>query len=331
MKDTNKLAIVIAGNFTDGENNADPYILLNYLPEEMAKKCEFIEWSTQPSSHYSMSLMLDLTNMFETLIEQNYSGIIVISGSGVLEEMAYMTDLLWKHDEPLIYANLLVRNCDGKREGLMNFKSSVIAALSEQTKGKGVLVCTSAELHEASDVAMFDPISPENAFYSPRKTCIGKIINDEVIYFREAKRPNFLVRRPEKLLNVELLWASMGGGDTIISVAHNSRKIDGFVLVGFGTGNVPPTWVPNILNIIRASIPVAIVSRCPCGNLQENNDYEGGYQRLIEMGVISGGTLNAYQARIKMILGLSVGLTREGLELYMQNKSVSEDIPELYN
>ena len=104
MEPAAKLALVIAGNFSGDEENADPCSLLNYLPEELASLCHFIEWSCQPSSHYSMKITVEMANMFETLVEDGYTGIIVISGSGVMEEMAYIADLLWQHQQPVIFA-----------------------------------------------------------------------------------------------------------------------------------------------------------------------------------------------------------------------------------
>ena len=130
-----KLALVVAGNFSgDEDNNADPRSLLSYLPEELVDCCDIIEWSCQPSSHYSMKLMLEMSNMFETLIEKSYTGIIVVSGSGVMEEMAYMTDLLWQHDEPVIFANLLVQGRAGVKEGLMNLHCAVLSAMSDDAR-----------------------------------------------------------------------------------------------------------------------------------------------------------------------------------------------------
>ena len=292
-----KLALVIAGNFSGDEENTDPCTLLNYLPGPLAERCKFIEWSCQPSSHYSMQMMIEMSDMFETLIEDGYAGVIVISGSGVMEEMAYMADLLWQHSEPLIFANLMVQGRAGVEEGLMNLRCSVLAALSAGARDKGVMVCSSGELFAASDVVMVDPTSTDNTFQSPEKGSLGKLL---------------------------------GGGEKLISMLAGSRDIDGLVLAGFGTGNVSPTWVPHIRNAIRRRMPIVVVSRCFQGHVQDTNHFEGGYYRLMEMGVMSGGKLNPYQARIRMSLGLAAGLTEEGLKLYMLNQDVSEDSPVLY-
>lgn len=330
MDPKTKLALVIAGNFSGDEENADPCILLNYLPEEVVDQCHLIEWSCQPSNHYSMKLTVEMESMFETLISDGYTGIIVISGSGVMEEMAYLTDLLWAHPEPIIFANLMVRGRAGLKEGLMNLRCSVLAAISEEVKGKGVLLCSSGELFAASEVVMVDPTNPENTFQSPEKGSVGKMLNDEVRFLRNVRRPGLLARRPEIPATVELVHASLGGGETILYSLASGKEIEGLVMAGFGTGHVPPAWVPHIRNILRRRIPVAIISRCFQGHVAKSNYFEGCFLKLLEMGVMSGGSLNPFQARIKMALGIAAGLTEQGLSLYMLNQPVSEDSQLLY-
>ena len=131
-----KLALVIAGNFSADEESADPGILLGYLPEDLARCCEIKEWSCRPSTHYSMPMTLAMEEMFESLIAEGYTGIITVCGSGVMEEMAYLVNLLWQHSEPVIFANLMVQGRAGLKEGLVNLHCSVLADLAHG-KGQG--------------------------------------------------------------------------------------------------------------------------------------------------------------------------------------------------
>lgn len=326
-----KLAILIAGDFSGDEENADPEVLLQYLPEELAECCVFIEWSTQPSSHYSMALTIEMAEMIENLVLKNgYAGVIVISGSGAMEEMAYLTDLLWSHEEPVIFANLMIQGRAGQEDGLINLGCSVRAALSEDARGKGVMLCSSGELIAASEVVMVAPTNPETVFQAPEKGSLGKVLNDEIIFHRPPRRPEFLMRKPKRAAAVDAIWATMGGGERLISAISKNEDIEGLVLAGSGTGNVPPSWVPYIRNILRRKIPVVIVSRCFQGQVMEASYFEGSFSKLMEMGAISGGKLNPYQARIRMSLGIAAGLTEEGLRLYMLNNSVNEESPILY-
>lgn len=324
-----KLALVIAGNFS-AEENADPSILLNYLPEDLAARCEIKEWSCQPSSHYSMSMTLAMEEMFETLVDEGYAGIIAVSGSGVMEEIAYFVSLLWKHEEPVIFANLMVQGRAGVEEGLMNLHCSVLAALSPEARGKGVLICSSGELFGADDATLVDPSSPDNSFQSADKGSIGKMLNGEIHFFREPRRSVMLARRPKEMPCVEIMWASLGGGDMLLSALSSGRDLGGLVVAGFGAGNVPPSWVPVLRNIIRRRIPVVIVSRCFIGHVHKTNDFEGSFEKLEEMGVMSGGRLNPFKARIRLAVGMAAGLTDRGLSLYMLNQPVSDDVEALY-
>lgn len=326
-----KLAIVIAGDFSGSEENADPELLLKYLPEELAECCDFVDWSTQPSSHYSMQMTIEMTSMIENLVlSGGYSGVIVISGSGTMEEMAYLTDLLWPYDEPVIYANLMIQGRGGQEEGLINLGCSVRAALSADARAKGVMLCSSGELFAASEVMMVAPEDPENTFQAPEKGSLGKILNDKVVFHRSPRRPEFLARKPRRAAAVEAVWSAMGGGERIISSISKNEDLEGLVLAGFGTGSIPPSWIPHVRNILRRRIPVAIVSRCFQGQVMETNYFEGSFTKLSEMGAISGGKLNPYQARVRMSLGIAAGLTEGGLRLYMLNKSVSEESPSIY-
>lgn len=326
-----RLAIVIAGDFSGDGENANPEVLLNYLPEELRECCNFIEWSTQPSSHYSMALTIEMANMIEGLVRnEDYTGVIVISGSGTMEEMAYLTDLLWPHDEPVIFANLMIQGRAGQEEGLTNLSCSVRAALSPEAKGKGVLLCSSGELFAASEVVMVEPTDPENTFQAPEKGSLGKVLNDKIIFHRAPRRPVFLLHKPKCAAAVDAIWSTMGGGERLIAAVAKNKEIEGLVLAGSGTGSVSPSWIPYIRNILRGRVPVVIVSRCFQGQVMETNSFEGSFLKLLEMGAISGGKLNPYQARIRMSLGIAAGLTEEGLRLYMLNKSVSEESPSIY-
>ncbi len=84
MESKTKLALVIAGNFSGDEENADPCSLLNYLPEDIVDCCQLIEWSARPEP-FLHGVTAKWRNV-ETLGLAGYTGIIVILRSGVMEE-----------------------------------------------------------------------------------------------------------------------------------------------------------------------------------------------------------------------------------------------------
>jgi L-asparaginase len=95
------------------------------------------------------------------------------------------------------------------------------------------------------------------------------------------------------------------------ALIHSSldRGARGLVLAATGAGNIPPAAVPGVRAAIAARIPVVMVSRCGGGMVTAAYGYEGGGQRLHEMGVIFGGELPPQKARIKLMVAL--GLTSD--------------------
>jgi L-asparaginase len=53
-------------------------------------------------------------------------------------------------------------------------------------------------------------------------------------------------------------------------------------------------------------VPVVVVSRCAGGRVAPLYGFEGGGQRLAEMGAILAGDLGGPKARIKLMLALGV-------------------------
>lgn len=322
--------MVIAGDFCGEEGEAEKNPLSAILPEDIASRCDIVEWSTQPSSYYSLSLTLEMVNLCEKLVAgDGYGAITVVAGSAAMEEMAYMFDLLWPKEEPVVFANLIVKDGKCTEVGLDNLRASAVAALSPQSSGKGVTVCSDLKIFAASEVVMFDPIAPKNTFRSPACGPLGTVDGGKVNYVREPVRPQFLARKPERPADVETVWATLGGDERIISSIASARGVEGVVIAGMGMGSVPPSWIPNIMNIIRSRIPVAVVSRCFMGETHESNDFEGCYNKLVEIGVMPGGALNPYRARIRMSLGIAAGLTDKGLSKYLLDLPL-EDTPENY-
>ncbi len=104
--------------------------------------------------------------------------------------------------------------------------------------------------------------------------------------------------------------SGLDGGLIRSSIA---RGVRGLVIETTGVGNVPPTVVPAIRKAISQRIAVVAVSRCPEGGVAPIYGYEGGGQKLFDLGVIFGGELPGQKARIKLMVAL--GVTSDRTEL----------------
>ena len=100
--------------------------------------------------------------------------------------------------------------------------------------------------------------------------------------------------------------------------SDEKRELDGLVIAGFGSGNVPPSWIPHIKKLVKDDIPVVITSRCPQGHTRGMPyTFEGNMARLLEIGVFDGGGLRPLQARLRLAVALGAGLSRQELQAYL--------------
>ena len=83
---------------------------------------------------------------------------------------------------------------------------------------------------------------------------------------------------------------------------------EGVVVVGFGSGNVPPGAVPAIARWLDEGKPVVLATRCPLGEVTPVYAFEGGGARTVAMGVVPAGPRSPSQARMELAIALSAGV-----------------------
>lgn len=93
-------------------------------------------------------------------------------------------------------------------------------------------------------------------------------------------------------------------------LAEALERADGVVIAALGVGNLPPGAVPIIAATDK---PVVIATRTDIGPILPIYGYEGGGKTLYAAGAIPASFLNAFKARIKLIVLLSLGYDRGGV------------------
>lgn len=93
-------------------------------------------------------------------------------------------------------------------------------------------------------------------------------------------------------------------------------NIDGLIIEALGAGNIPPSIVPGLTNLINNGLTVLFVSRCYKGIVQPTYQYKGGGGRtLLDKGVIFANHLNGQKARLKLMLLLEKGASNDDIIL----------------
>jgi L-asparaginase len=261
-------------------------------------------FSSVPSPHMTIDRIMDLQAYVRKLLEdEGIYGIVITHGTDTLEETAYLLDLTIETVKPIVVTGSMRSGSELGYDGPFNLAQAIVAASSETSKGRGVLVCMNGELHSASEVTKANSMAL-NAFRTPLFGPIGIIDNNSVIYYRVASgRQCRNVSKVESRVSLIKACAGMDSSFIRFSVDKGDK---GIVIEALGRGNVPPQMVEGIRYALSKGIPVVIVSRCYEGRVYESYGYEGGGKHLRTMGVIFGESLPGQKARIKLMVALSL-------------------------
>ena len=284
--------------------------------KELPCEVTVVDWSHQPSSHYNIRMMADLAELLRREAGQGINGIVVTAGTDSMEEMAYLVDLLWPYPYPVIFTGSMIPSDQLGSDGPLNLYHALLAASSECIWGLGVLVCFRDQLFAASEVCKVNSFK-RDALTAPERGPVAEIVGNKIHLIKNPKRGRVIEGNLIPAREVEVFWATLGGGERILKLLSEDESLEGLILAGFGSGNVNPAWVPPIRQIIRRNIPVVITSRCLRGRVVTSYAYEGSAQKLLEIGVLSGGNLTPLQARLKLAVGIGAGLTGKDLQRYL--------------
>ncbi|GAB6281035.1 MAG: asparaginase [Thermovirga sp.] len=293
--------------------------LVEMLPENYAENLQVIDWSHQPSSHYTIRMTADLVELLRKLVKEGVAGIVVSCGTDSLEEMAYLTDLLWAYPQPVVFTGSMQPPGLQGSDAVANLSQSIRAASSECLWGMGVTACFQDQLFAASEVAK-EVAHRRDAFSAPGRGPVADFVGDSIRIIRKPNRPPSFEDSIMPAKDVEILWASLGGGDWTLSCLSKSKSLEGLVLAGFGTGNIPPSWIQFLKPLLKNNTAVVITTRCRRGHTTTLYGFEGSAKRLLEMGVLDGDGLRPEHARLRLAVGLGANFTKEELQLYLLGK-----------
>ena len=281
---------------------------LEELLAEGDTRLRIVDRPRQPSADLTFAQISDLLERAGQAVGFGAAGIVVTQGTDTLEETAFLADLLWPHEEPLVLTGAMRNPTLAGADGPANLLAAVRTAAAPQARGLGALVAFDDELHAARYVRKTHATSTA-AFRSPETGPIGHLEEERVrILTRPPCREPLPVPPPGAFAATRVpVHTFVFDEDDDAALAALTPNVAGLVVAAFGVGHVPGRAV-RVLGELAARIPVVLTSRTGAGPvLRHTYGAPGAETDLQRRGLINGGRLGPYKARILLRTLLAAG------------------------
>ncbi|MEV4810355.1 asparaginase [Micromonospora avicenniae] len=266
-----------------------------------------------PSASLTYRQLLDVVGVASTAVAAGASGVVVSQGTDTLEESAFLADLVWPHTAPLVFTGAMRNPTLAGPDGPANLLAAIRVAAAPVAGDLGVLVVVNDEVHAARWVRKTHSTSTAT-FASPNTGPIGQVIEGEVrVLVRPQRRDPLPSVDPERLDGTRVALYPVTLDDDGLLLTGVADTHHGLVVAGFGVGHVPAALAP-LLEESAGRIPVLLTSRTGAGSvLRQTYGAVGSEADLQRRGLLNGGLLDPYKARVLLRLLLAAGLDGEAL------------------
>jgi len=266
-----------------------------------------------PSFSVTPSDMLAVAREAAAGLARGCDGVVITHGTDTIEETAYALALLLPRGAPIVLTGAMRNASQTGSEGPANLLAAFQVATSPHAAGLGPLLVLNDEIHAARFGTKLHT-SKASTFESPGAGPLGEVVEGQAdIWWRPAWEDELGLPASVDACRVELVLLAAGLSDVTLRAAGATRP-SAIVIEGTGGGHVLPPLLPALDEILAAGIPVVIASRGISGaTLQRTYAFPGAELDLIERGSIPVGRLSGHKARLRLIVGCSLGLDPRSL------------------
>ncbi|MGW0631145.1 asparaginase domain-containing protein [Streptomyces sp. NPDC002758] len=265
-----------------------------------------------PSSGLTFTDVLHVVAAASRAVAEGAAAVVVTQGTDTLEETAFLADLVWPHAEPLVLTGAMRNSSLAGPDGPANVLAAVRVAVAPEARGLGALVALNDQVHAARWVRKTHSTSTAT-FVSPNTGPLGHVVEDRVRVLTAPTRHEPLPYRPAPArlaaTRVAVYTAVLDEDATLVDDLARDRQ--GLVVAGFGVGHVAGALAPR-LGALAERIPVVLTSRTGSGSvLRATYRSPGSETDLLSRGLIDGGLLDPWKARVLLRLLLAGGAGRD--------------------
>jgi L-asparaginase/Glu-tRNA(Gln) amidotransferase subunit D len=260
-----------------------------------------------PSASLSFQDVLEIVDDARTAIGDGAIGIVLTQGTDTLEETAFLIDCVWRADTPFVVTGAMRNPTLAGPDGPANLLAAVQVATAPDARARGALVVFNDQIHAARHVRKTHSTSTAT-FVSADLGPIGHLVENTPRFLASvpARAPLPPVDRTRLAdTHVALYTATFDDDGAPLRALADTQH--GLVIAGFGAGHVPAHLVPALTEL-AAVMPVVLTSRTGAGPvLVDTYGAPGSERDLLARGIIGGGYVHPYKARVLLRLLVAAG------------------------
>ena len=234
--------------------------------------------------------------------DRQLSGVVVLHGTGTLEETALFLHLTLDLSVPVVMTGAQRPLSAMGSDAPGNLLAALRVAATPYAAGRGVLVVMNDEIHSARDVVKTSTYRTQ-AFKSIDAGMLGQVDGDRVVFFRSiigrhtTASPFSKLSTRDTLPRVDIVYAHSGADDVFVDAAL-AAGARGLVSAGFPPGLVTPSVMARFEQLATQDFPVVLCSRAISGRV-------GDRKRTLASQLLAGEDFSPQKARIILMLGLA--------------------------
>jgi len=306
----------IATASVPGRDEADPFLSGEELVAavsglaEAGVDIEVHDVRRVPSSSLAIEDIAALAELVSARIAAGADGVVVTQGTDTLEETAFLLDLLYTGDVPLVVTGAMRAPMLAGADGPANLLAAVQVAASPMWRRLGCVVAFADQVHAARWVRKVHASSVA-AFASPSAGPVGAVAGGRPMLLA---RPDRLPPLPDadglRTVRVGLVTIVLGDDGELLRAAAD--RFDGLVIAAMGVGNLPARLMPLVAELAER-LPVVLASRTGAGNVLTSYRGLAGAENelLTQHGALSAGFLEPLKARLLLHVLLARNASRD--------------------
>lgn len=264
--------------------------------------------SAQTSSKdlYNLTIAID-----KELANPAVSAVVVTTGTNIMEELAYWTDLTVRSPKPVVFTGSMRQSNTISFDGEANLLNAIRLAASQKTAYYGTVLMMNDEFFAAREVTKTDALRLDT-FGGGRYGALGTVDENRIRAVRAPARVkdagtekwktpfDLSTIQPEDLAKVDIVYSYTEASATPITALANDG-VQGIVTAGHGAGGISTAQQAARKEAIDKGVLFVSATRAGSGAV-----YDTGAK-----GIIGAGDLLPQKARLLLQLGLTFSKDQE--------------------